>query len=117
MKQHWLDHLGDPNTGDPLQIKAVFREEGGHILDGLLSNAQSDVYPINENIELYGGWCAISLGLMEPTRPAREKCRKLVLSPRHVQNYVHQTGIDDAFYTGKTILDVSHVSYICSIRD
>ena len=39
MKRHWLDHLGDPNTGDPLQIKAAFREEGGHILDGLLSNA------------------------------------------------------------------------------
>ena len=42
--------------------------------------------------------------------------------PDYDQNYVHQTGIDDAFYTGKTILDAGcgygrHVSYISGVSD
>ena len=148
MKRHWLDHLGDPKTGDPLQIKAVFREEGGHILDGLLSNAQSGVYPIMrgvpvfvENIgELYGGWVeefrpeigdvpnSWADGTYEAgTRKVQDSfgyewSRYHRVIPDYDQNYVHQTGIDDAFYTGKTILDAGcgygrHVSYISGVRD
>ena len=148
MKRQWLDHLGDPRTGEPLQLQAVFREEEAHILDGLLSNAQGDVYPIMrgvpvfvENIgELYGGWVEIyraQIGTIPTswtdgayeagTRKVQDSfgyewSRYHRVIPDYEQNYVHQTGIDDAFYSGKTILDAGcgygrHVSYISGVAD
>ena len=64
MKRHWLEHLGDPQTGDLLSLQAVFRECDGHIMDGLLCTEAGRRYPSMRGVpvfvdnvgELYGGW-------------------------------------------------------------
>ena len=92
-----------------------------------------------ENIgELYGGWVEefrLEIGNIPNswadgtyeagTRKVQDSfgyewSRYHRVIPDYDQNYVHQTGIDDAFYTGKTILDAyrgygRHVSYISAL--
>jgi len=148
MQKHWLDHLGDPHTGSPLEIRRVFREEDGHILDGMLQCGAGRLYPIMrgvpvfvENVgELHGDWVhefreAIGEvprqwleGSYEPgTRRVQDSfgyewSRYHRVIPDYDKNYVHQTGIDDAFYAGKTIMDAGcgygrHVSYISAMPE
>ena len=152
MKRHWLEHLGDPHTGGPLEVQAAFSESDGHIIDGLLRNEDGLQYPIIRGVpvfvdnvgELYAGWLeehrgAIGEAIGEAPRSWYEGSyeagtRKVQDSfgyewsryhrviPDYDQNYVHQTGIDDAFYGGKTIMDAGcgygrHVSYISAIAD
>ena len=147
MKRHWLEHLGDPQTGDLLSLQAVFRECDGHIMDGLLCTEAGCRYPIIRGVpvfvdnvgELYGGWIEEhrealgevphdwSEGAYEAgTRKVQDSfgyewSRYHRVIPDYDQNYVHQTGIDDAFYEGKSILDAGcgygrHVSYISAIE-
>ncbi len=148
MKRHWLDHLGDPYTGVCLEVGDVFCEADGHIMDGLLRGAEGRLYPIIrgvpifvENVgELYAGWVhehreAIGDvprqwmdGSYEPgTRKVQDSfgyewSRYHRVLPDYDQNYVHQTGIDDDFYAGKTIMDAGcgygrHVSYLAGLQE
>ncbi|MFH1567985.1 MAG: methyltransferase domain-containing protein [Gemmatimonadota bacterium] len=147
MRESWLHHLADPADGTPLQVQASFAEEGDHLMNGVLQSAGGRRYPVMrgvpvfvENIgELYGGWVethASALGAIpeawlqgayEPgTRKVQDSfgyewSRYHRLLPDYDRSYVHQTGIDDAFYLGKTILDAGcgygrHVSYIAGLE-
>ena len=131
MRESWLEHLGDPDGGEALTIRASFTESEGHILEGLLESSGGRLYPIVrgvpifvENVaELYGGWVrehAHHIGqvpeywLTGSYEPGTKKVQDSFgyewsryhrVIPDYDRNYVHQTGIDDTFYVGKVVLD------------
>ncbi len=149
MKLNWLNHLGDPESGEALSVESIFQESDGHIIDGLLRDKRDRFYPIINGVpvfvdnidELYPVWIEKYIEKIEPkivqsfmgegydfgTRKVQDSfgyewSRYHRVIPEYDKNYVHQTGIDDDYYRGKTILDAGcgygrHVSYISSIQN
>jgi len=148
MKKSWLDYLAEPETGNELTLEE-FEVEDGHIMQGLITAQNSGrKYPVIDGVpvfvenigELYNHWIekykskigevpkewnagSYEMGTHKVQSSFSYEWKKY---NRMIENYdaqyAHQTGIEDSFYNGKTIMDAGcgygrHVNYISSVED
>ncbi len=146
MRESWLSHLADPQDGSALVVDRVFNSAGDQVMDGVLVSKAGRHYPVMHGVpvfiqnlaEQHADWLCDHADSLEDI-PAEwaggryeagtqrvqdsfgyEWSRYHRVLPEYDSNYMHQTGLSDAFYAGKVVLDAGcgygrHTSYVARL--